>query len=48
MTSAALLVMDIQQGVMARFPGDDASLLRLGGGILAARGAGILVCYVTG
>jgi nicotinamidase-related amidase len=48
MTSAALLVMDIQQGVMARFPGDDAYLPRLNGGIIAARGAGIPVIYVTG
>jgi hypothetical protein len=33
---------------MARFPGDDAYLSRLSGGILVARGAGIPVIYVTG
>ena len=47
MTSAALLIMDIQQGVMARFTGDDHYLARLREAIAAARGAGIPVIYVT-
>jgi hypothetical protein len=33
---------------MARFLGDNAFLPRLSGGIVAARGAGVPVIYVTG
>ncbi len=47
MTSAALLIMDIQQGVVARFTGDDEYLARLREAIAAARGAGLPVIYVT-
>jgi len=47
MTLAALLIMDIQQGVMARFTSDDGYLPRLGEAIAAARGAGMPVIYVT-
>jgi hypothetical protein len=41
MTSA--LLMDFQQGVVARLTGDDGYLARLSEAIAAARGAGIPV-----
>ena len=47
MASAALLIMDVQQGIVERFAGDDGYLDRLGTAITAARAAGVLVCYVT-
>ncbi len=47
MTSTALLVMDVQQGIVSRF-GDDADYLpRLSAAISAARAAGIGVIYVV-
>lgn len=42
----ALLVMDVQQAVVDRYP-DPAYLPRLGTAIKAARGAGLPVIYVT-
>jgi nicotinamidase-related amidase len=45
--TSALLVMDVQQGVVARLTGDDGYLARLSEAIAAARGAGIPVVYVT-
>jgi nicotinamidase-related amidase len=47
MTSTALLVMDVQQGIVDRFDGDEGYLPRLGTAVQAARGAGIWVIYVT-
>jgi nicotinamidase-related amidase len=47
MTSTALLVMDVQQGIVDRFGGDEGYLPRLAAAIQAARGAGIWVIYVT-
>jgi nicotinamidase-related amidase len=46
MTSAALLVMDVQQSVVERFANDGDYLGRVGAAITAARGAGIAVIYV--
>jgi nicotinamidase-related amidase len=47
MTSTALLVMDVQQGIVDRFAGDEGYLPRLAAAIEAARDAGIRVIYVT-
>ena len=47
MTSSALLVMDVQQGIVDRFAGDDGYLPQLAAAIEAARGAGIRVIYVV-
>ncbi len=47
MASTALLVMDVQQGIVDRFTGDEEYLPRLAGAIKAARGAGIAIIYVT-
>lgn len=47
MTSAALLVMDVQDGIVERFAGESGYLPRLAAAIEAARGAGIAVIYVT-
>jgi len=48
MNSTALLIMDVQQGIVDRFgAGDDGYLTRLGTAIDAARGAGVRVIYVT-
>ena len=47
MTSTALLIMDVQQGIVDRFAGDDGYLDRLATAITAARGAGVMVGYVT-
>ena len=48
MTSTALLIMDVQQGIVDRFgSGEPGYLARLGGAITAARDAGIAVIYVT-
>jgi nicotinamidase-related amidase len=47
MTSTALLVMDVQQGIVDRFAGDEGYLPRLAAATGAARGAGIRVIYVV-
>jgi nicotinamidase-related amidase len=47
MTSTALLIMDVQQGIVDRFGSDDGYLSRLATAIAAARAAGVLVGYVT-
>ena len=47
MPPMALLIMDVQQGIVERFPGDDSYLDRLATAIAAARGAGVPVMYVT-
>jgi nicotinamidase-related amidase len=47
MTSSALLVMDVQQGIVDRFADDDGYLPRLAAAIEAARGARIRVIYVV-
>jgi nicotinamidase-related amidase len=48
MTSTALLVMDVQQGIVDRVGGEESEkyLPRLAGAVRAARGAGIRVIYV--
>jgi nicotinamidase-related amidase len=47
MPPMALLIMDVQQGIVERFPGDDSYLDRLATAIAAARSAGVAVIYVT-
>jgi nicotinamidase-related amidase len=47
MTSTALLIMDVQQGIVERFAGDAGYLDRLAAAIAAARAAGVMVGYVT-
>ena len=47
MSSTALLVMDVQQGIVDRFAGDEGYLPRLAAAAEAARGAGVRVIYVT-
>jgi len=47
MTSTALLIMDVQEGIVERFGGDEGYLPRLAEALSAARGAGIGVIYVT-
>src|SRR5215831_12851221 len=47
MTSTALLIMDVQQGIVERFAGDDGYLERLAAAIAAARAADVMVGYVT-
>ena len=47
MAATALLITDVQQGIVERFAGEDGYLDRLGTAITAARAAGVLVCYVT-
>ncbi len=47
MTSTALLVMDVQQGIVDRFAGDEGYLPRLAAAVGAARRAGVRVIYVT-
>lgn len=47
MAPMALLIMDVQQGIVERFAGDDGYLDRLAAAIAAARGAGVAVIYVT-
>jgi nicotinamidase-related amidase len=47
MTSTALLIMDVQQGIVDRFGSDDGYLGRLATAIAAARAASVLVGYVT-
>lgn len=45
--TTALLVMDLQPGILGRYASTDDYLARVGGGIAAARKAGIKVIYVT-
>jgi len=47
MTSTALLVMDVQQGLVDHYGTDEGYLPRLGTAISSARGAGIGIIYVT-
>jgi nicotinamidase-related amidase len=47
MKATALLVMDVQRGIVERFAGDPGYLPRLSGAITAARAGGIPVVYVT-
>jgi nicotinamidase-related amidase len=48
MTPTALLIMDVQQGIVARFADNgDGYLGRLATGIEAARAADVMVAYVT-
>ena len=47
MAPIALLIMDVQQGIVERFAGDDGYLDRLATATAAARGAGVAVTYVT-
>ena len=47
MTLTALLVMDVQQGIVDRFASDDGYLNRLAAAVAAARGAHVRVVYVT-
>jgi nicotinamidase-related amidase len=47
MTATALLIMDVQQGIVHRFASDEHYLPRLASAISAARAAGIRVIYVT-
>jgi nicotinamidase-related amidase len=47
MDGTALLVMDVQQGIVERVNGDPGYLERLSDAIAAARAAGIAVVYVT-
>jgi nicotinamidase-related amidase len=46
-TSTALLVMDVQEGVVERFAGDESYLPRLATALSAARDAGIGIIHVT-
>jgi nicotinamidase-related amidase len=46
MSPTALLIMDVQQGIVDRFAGDDSYLPRLATAADAARAAGISVIYV--
>ena len=47
MTSTALLVMDVQQGIVDRFAHDEDYLPRLAAAVEAARAGGITVIYVV-
>ena len=47
MTSTALLIMDVQKGIVNRFGDDAGYLTRLSAAVSAARGAGIGVIYVV-
>ena len=47
MDATALLVMDVQRGIVERFADDAGYLQRLSGAITAARAAAIPVVYVT-
>jgi nicotinamidase-related amidase len=47
MNATALLVMDVQQGIVERYAEDTGYLPRLAEAIAAARAAGIPVVYVT-
>jgi nicotinamidase-related amidase len=43
----ALLIMDLQQGIVERYVSDEDYLTRLAGAVTAARDGGIAVIYVT-
>jgi nicotinamidase-related amidase len=45
--ASALLIMDVQRGIVDRFGNEDGFLGRLGSAATAARGAGIQVVYVV-
>jgi nicotinamidase-related amidase len=45
--ASALLIMDVQRGVVDRFGSDEGLLARLGAAATTARGAGIQVVYVV-
>jgi nicotinamidase-related amidase len=47
MASTALLVMDVQQGIVERFATGEGYLTRLAAAIETARGAGIAVIRIT-
>jgi nicotinamidase-related amidase len=47
MTSTALLIMDVQRGIVDRFAGDEGYLSRVASAATAARDAGIRVIYVA-
>jgi nicotinamidase-related amidase len=47
MAPMALLIMDVQQGIVERFGGEGSYLDRLATAIAAARDAGVAVIYVT-
>jgi nicotinamidase-related amidase len=47
MTNSALLIMDVQNGVVERFALEEGYLPRLAAAAKAARDAGVLVIYVT-
>ncbi len=47
MTNSALLIMDVQNGIVQRFADDDGYLPRLAAAAQAARQAGLKVIYVT-
>jgi nicotinamidase-related amidase len=47
MASTALLVMDVQQGIVDRFATDEGYLTRLAAAIETARGTGIAVIFVV-
>jgi nicotinamidase-related amidase len=47
MTQMALVIMDVQQGIVERYGHDDGYLGRLATAIAAARSAGVTVIYVT-
>jgi nicotinamidase-related amidase len=47
MSTTALLVMDVQQGIVSRYAGDADYLPRLRRAVEAARAAGLRVIYVT-
>jgi nicotinamidase-related amidase len=47
MAPTALLIMDVQQSIVARFAGDEGYLDRLAAAIAAARAADVTVGYVT-
>jgi nicotinamidase-related amidase len=46
-STTALLIMDVQQGIVDRFASDGTYLPRLASAVSAARAAGIRVIYVT-
>jgi nicotinamidase-related amidase len=46
-STTALLIMDVQQGIVDRLGSDDGYLSRLATAIAAARTAGVMVGYVT-
>jgi nicotinamidase-related amidase len=45
--ASALLIMDVQRGIVERFGNEEGFMTRLGAAVSAARGAGIHVVYVV-